>query len=524
MAETYTSRTLREIVRIVATRFRGMVLLFAAVVAATVATTLLSPKWYRSEVQLLVKPGRPVNPSDNPASVRDEVSLFVGYQRQLITSDYVLVSALLRLEGKPVQAVPAGQNEEAYPWYPDDVIEAYIHQNGKYLRKVQKRVEVVMPSGGADAMFTQTFAIRVDWPQERELGQDGSTDMAARQAKEFASYIRQASQMRYSGLEMQRSAKMSALLTEKSLEAAEANLKKAADQQRDYVQNDLQGDLLAVINMISVGGSGVETGIASLTTRFQAEINGIDSQLAQVRALQKVLAEELAKPPEEMAVPDAVIRANPSITAIQDKIVSLRLSINSLKPRYTEGYRETVSLQQELTGAMRELRSEMVKQETRLKQQLETMTAQRDALEKLVNVDRKRLDELAGKAVKYQQLQKNLEAAQTVYDAQQKQVVAAATAKALAQNPVLVTVLDRASPPDPKDPRRPIVWLNILVAMIAGLVLSLAYAFMADHFDHSIKGIDDAERYLGVPVLASIPMFGGDIITLGDDNEVKHVS
>jgi len=54
----------------------------------------------------------------------------------------------------------------------------------------------------------------------------------------------------------------------------------------------------------------------------------------------------------------------------------------------------------------------------------------------------------------------------------------------------------------------------MLVAVVAAVVMALVYAFLADHFDHSLKSIDNAERYLGVPVLASVPKIGGPVIRL----------
>ena len=85
-------------------------------------------------------------------------------------------------------------------------------------------------------------------------------------------------------------------------------------------------------------------------------------------------------------------------------------------------------------------------------------------------------------------------------------------AEGLAKNPVLVSVFDGPTRPNPNNPRRPILWLNLLIACVGGLVLALVYAFMADHFDHTIKSVDDAERYLGIPVLTSVPKLGRGII------------
>jgi capsular polysaccharide biosynthesis protein len=52
----------------------------------------------------------------------------------------------------------------------------------------------------------------------------------------------------------------------------------------------------------------------------------------------------------------------------------------------------------------------------------------------------------------------------------------------------------------------------MLIAVVGGLILSRVYAFLADHFDHTIKSIDDAERYLGTPVLASVPKLARPVI------------
>jgi capsular polysaccharide biosynthesis protein len=61
-------------------------------------------------------------------------------------------------------------------------------------------------------------------------------------------------------------------------------------------------------------------------------------------------------------------------------------------------------------------------------------------------------------------------------------------------------------------PVKPIMLLNMILAVVGGFILSLIYAFSADHFDHSLKSIDGAERYLGVPVLASVPKLGRRMI------------
>ena len=99
MAETYTSRTLRELLRIVAGRFLGMVIIIAIIVGAVVAASLYAPKWYRSEIPLMATPSSLTSPLEGTTtSQREQVSLFVTTQREIILSDYVLASALMKLD------------------------------------------------------------------------------------------------------------------------------------------------------------------------------------------------------------------------------------------------------------------------------------------------------------------------------------------------------------------------------------------------------------------------------------------
>jgi len=168
----------------------------------------------------------------------------------------------------------------------------------------------------------------------------------------------------------------------------------------------------------------------------------------------------------------------------------------------------------ELAAAQNDLRQELSRQAVRIKQNIDVLTARRKSLNDIVAKNRQSMDDLAIKAVRYQRLQNDMETSQRIFEEEKKRAMNAATAKLLAEEPVLVSVLDEPSRPDPADPRMPILWLNLLVAAAAGLILAFTYAFLSDHFDHAIKGIDDAERYLGVPVLASVPKLGRHMVRI----------
>jgi len=54
--------------------------------------------------------------------------------------------------------------------------------------------------------------------------------------------------------------------------------------------------------------------------------------------------------------------------------------------------------------------------------------------------------------------------------------------------------------------------LNILLGIIAGIILAFVYAFLSDYFDHTLKGADDVDKYVEIPVMMSVPRFGRGII------------
>jgi capsular polysaccharide biosynthesis protein len=66
-----------------------------------------------------------------------------------------------------------------------------------------------------------------------------------------------------------------------------------------------------------------------------------------------------------------------------------------------------------------------------------------------------------------------------------------------------VQVIDRAEPSYTPVSPRPI--LNLAIAGILGLMLGVFLAFLIEMLDNTIKTPEDVEKYLGLPVIGSIP-------------------
>lgn len=94
-------------------------------------------------------------------------------------------------------------------------------------------------------------------------------------------------------------------------------------------------------------------------------------------------------------------------------------------------------------------------------------------------------------------------AAKSIADAVAK--VAPVTISSILKNNSQLKIVDEAT--IPKNPTSPNVLKNVLLALLAGLVISLAIAFIRDYFDVKIKYNEEMTTLCKVPVLAAIPDF-----------------
>jgi len=506
-----SERTLRELIRVIAGRFLGMIVVFLLVVAAAGVATWHAPKWYQSEVQLLAKPSQIANPLETPGAMRDQVVLYISTLRSLISSDHVLGSALLRLEET---ADLSDEDEKKKEWPKSTEIKEFVAKNTERIAELRERLTVVTP-GGPDATFTQTLRVQVIWPEERELaarpGKD-SREIATERALKIARNVVDAYKLRYAELELTRATDATKFLSDKSLAAAKLDLDNAVAAYTTFIRDKAGADVLDMQHMSGRGG-GFGTGKASLATSYAEEMTAIEETIAGIESIKKALQAQVDQGDDDaIAVPDSIMASNPSVSMLEKQILTLKLHINSLTPRYTDDYQELITAKSELADTRKEFRNELKKQLLRTQQKLDAYTARRDKIKTSFTADRDRLQTLAISTAEWQGLRAAQEAAQRRYDNEMDRVVSATTAKELSNVAIMLTVLGDPSQPDPARPVKPIMLVNLILGAIGGFILSLIYAFSADHFDHSLKSIDDAERTLGVPVLASVPKLGRRMI------------
>ena len=71
-----------------------------------------------------------------------------------------------------------------------------------------------------------------------------------------------------------------------------------------------------------------------------------------------------------------------------------------------------------------------------------------------------------------------------------------------------VSIVDEAVAP--ANPVKPNKMLNILIALLVGLMAAVGLAFLLEYLDNTIKTSEEAENILGIPVLGLIPLYDNE--------------
>ncbi|MCD4699210.1 MAG: hypothetical protein K8R91_01380 [Phycisphaerae bacterium] len=508
----YPTRTLRELSRVIFSRLVGIILILVVVVAGALMVTYFGPWQYRSKAMLDVDPTNiTISPLEAPTSIRDRLSLFILKQRDLIATEYVQASALMRLDNiASTSSDDKLKDLKGYQWYDDEQVAEFAAKNFDRLADVQKRIQVTTP-GGVDV--TQTFTVTVDWPEERGLSLDGEPNrraLATKRAQQFTKHLLAAYQFRRTFLEVKQATESSMVLMAQATDSARKNLETAQGALEEYIAKEIGGDILLIQSMLE--GIG-ETGLHTLRTTFQAKINTIDARLAELTSLNEQIDQELKKgSDEQVVIPQVLLADNLALSKVIGSIADLRIRLNNLTPRFENSYKEIREVQAELSANLGDLKNELTRQRTMLNQEIAALGGQRVKLVEIVAEDQKQIAAMAGKAAKYDRLNKDADDAQKILSKRLEGYLNAESAEASAKAPLRVTVADGPSLPNVDRPHRPIWWANIIISIFAGVILSLVYAFLSDHFDHTVKSIDDVERHIETGVLASVPRFGHRII------------
>jgi uncharacterized protein involved in exopolysaccharide biosynthesis len=196
---------------------------------------------------------------------------------------------------------------------------------------------------------------------------------------------------------------------------------------------------------------------------------------------------------------------NPLVSKIKTEIGNMETERSKLLKVYKEKHPEVVKVDAQIQHLRDRLDAELQGTLRGVQTQVRVARAREDSLAKEVNGLRREGQELNDKEAQYQNLQRDLESNQQLYDSVVKRLKETGVAGGLENSNVRI-IEDATAPRVPIRPRK--MW-NLGLSVVAGLVLAFGTAFAIEYIDTTVKTPDDVERYLGLAVIGVVPAFQG---------------
>jgi uncharacterized protein involved in exopolysaccharide biosynthesis len=194
---------------------------------------------------------------------------------------------------------------------------------------------------------------------------------------------------------------------------------------------------------------------------------------------------------------------NPLIDRLKGEAATLETEKSKLLKVYKDQHPEILKVDAQIQQVKQRLEAEFQNTLRAVQTQFKVAKGREDTLANQVNQLRQEGQQLNEKEIQYQNLQREVESNQALYESVLKRMKETGVAGGLEDSNV--RIIEAATPPT--IPIRPQKARNIIMSLVAGLVLAFGVAFALERLDTTVKTPDDVERYLGLSVIGVVPAF-----------------
>ena len=212
------------------------------------------------------------------------------------------------------------------------------------------------------------------------------------------------------------------------------------------------------------------------------------------------------------------ILQNPYIQALKTRLGELQRERATLLQRYREKYPDVVKVNVAIQDASRQLQAELAKAIEAIGNDYRSAVAEERTLAAALEEQKTAAMDLDRKSVNYTVLARGAESNRKVYETLlQREKELQVMANIRGNNVRLTDYAVLPGGPFTPTPRR-----DLLIAIVAGMVLSVGLVFLLDYLDDTVKSPDDLTNQLKIPLLGLAPKVPGGEELLLSHNEVSH--
>jgi polysaccharide biosynthesis transport protein len=187
----------------------------------------------------------------------------------------------------------------------------------------------------------------------------------------------------------------------------------------------------------------------------------------------------------------------------------LERQVSELSERYGDKHPKMISARADLRDADRRLKAEVDKALSNVRKEYELAAAQDREFRAMIALQQNEMREVGGKAFQMNQLEREVETNRQLYETFLARFKEADVADEY--DVPNARIIDRAiAPTTPFKPNRKRI---VLIAIVIGLAIGIALAFLRDYLDSTFKTKEDVENRLGLPVIGLLPMVKSGLMT-----------
>jgi uncharacterized protein involved in exopolysaccharide biosynthesis len=196
---------------------------------------------------------------------------------------------------------------------------------------------------------------------------------------------------------------------------------------------------------------------------------------------------------------------NALIDKLKSEASNLETEKSKLLKVYKDQHPEILKVEAQIQQVKQRLDAEFQNTMRAVQTQYKVARGREDTLQNQVNQLRQEGQQLNEREMQYQNLQREVESNQALYDSVLKRMKETGVAGGLEDSNV--RIIEEATAPTV--PIRPRPARSIALSIAGGLVLAIGAAFALERLDTTVKTPDDVERYLGLSVIGIVPAFRG---------------
>jgi exopolysaccharide transport family protein len=252
-------------------------------------------------------------------------------------------------------------------------------------------------------------------------------------------------------------------------------------------------------DIITDFSSDVEKVTAQKLAQINAQVVEAESKRVEAETRYQQAAALTGSPDMLDSIPEVL--NNDLIRQIKAMEVDLYKRMSELSKKYGEQHPQMQAIESELKTLQKRKGQEITRVINSLRNEYKVAEAREKSLKASLEKQKRESLDLNQKAIEYTVLSRETESAKQMYELLIKRFKETSLTEDMRTGNI--RIIDRAQVP--KAPVRPKRALNILLAVLLGMISGVGLAFFFEYLDNTIKLPEDILRYLRVPYLGPVP-------------------